>query len=209
MILTFIFKIYERMLRSWQHLTRKIKILKWIVLYRNRAHIDPNFSFGRNCFFYFDATHSSVYISKAVNVRSNFEIRSGNRGKLIIGENVFFNNNCSLHCLSEITIGNNNQFGEGVKMYDHNHRYKEKNNLISEQGYSLGHIRIGNNCWIGSNVVILKGVHIGDNVIVGTNVVVYKDIASNMIIKNDNASIIRSVQSNCHLEDKKCEQHKS
>ena len=192
MLLTFIFKIHERMLRSWQHLIKRIKILKWIFLYRNRAHIDPNFSFGRNCFFYFDATHSSVYISKAVNVRSNFEIRSGNRGKLIIGENVFFNNNCSLHCLSEITIGNNNQFGEGVKMYDHNHRYKEKNNLISEQGYSLGYIRIGNNCWIGSNVIILKDVEIGDDVIIGAGCIIHKSVLSGtMVINNQSLQSIK------------------
>ena len=129
-------------------------------------------------------------------------------GQLKIGKNTFFNNFCSINCLYKIAIGNDCLFGEAVKIYDHNHRHQNEQ-LIRNQGYSFGEILIGNNCWIGSNVVILKGVQIGDNVVVGANVVVYKDIASNMIIKNDNASIIRSVQSNCHLEDKKREQHKS
>ena len=37
------------------------------------------------------------------------------------------------------------------------------------------------NCWIGANVVILKGVTIGDNVIIGAGAVIHKDIPSNSI----------------------------
>jgi acetyltransferase-like isoleucine patch superfamily enzyme len=103
---------------------------------------------------------------------------------LSIGENCFFNNNCSINCLGQIKIGNNNQFGESVLFYDHNHRYLDKQQFISDQGFNIGKITIGNNCWIGSNVVILKDVAIGDNVVIGAGCVIHKSIASDTKVVN-------------------------
>ena len=51
-------------------------------------------------------------------------------------------------------------FGENVKVYDHNHCYKDRTRLIKEQGYTSAPIHIGEHCWIGSNTIILKGVTI-------------------------------------------------
>ena len=106
-------------------------------------------------------------------------------GQLKIGHNTFFNNLCTLNCLCKITIGNDCLFGEGVRVYDHNHNYSDRTKLIREQGYSFGEIKIGNNCWIGSNVVITKGVEIGDNVVIGAQCVVYKDVPSNTVVKSN------------------------
>ena len=63
--------------------------------------------------------------------------------------------------------------------------YKNKAELISTQEYTTAPVIIGNNCWMGTNVVILKGVTIGDNVIVGANTTVYESIGSNKIIINN------------------------
>lgn len=83
-----------------------------------------------------------------------------------------------------ITIGNNTIFGENVKVYDHNHQYKDIQTHIYKQGYSYAPISIGSNCWIASNVVILKGVTIGDNCVIGAGCVIYKDIPSDTIVVN-------------------------
>ena len=53
------------------------------------------------------------------------------------------------------------------------------------QGYNTAPIKIGHDCWIGSNVVILKGVTIGDNVIVGAGCIIKEDIPNNMIVRGD------------------------
>lgn len=107
-------------------------------------------------------------------------------GSLKIGTGVFFNNYCSINCLHLITIGNNTIVGESVKIYDHNHAYQKKPVIAIQPGqYTLGAVTIGNNCWIGSNVTILKGVTIGDNVIIGANCLIYESIPSNSIVKAD------------------------
>jgi len=115
--------------------------------------------------------------------------------ELIIHKNVFFNNCCSVNCLEKIEIGENSIFGENVKIYDHNHKYSViTNKLIIERNlYNTAPIIIGDNCWIGSNVTILKGVTIGENVIIGANSLIYKSIPSNTIIKNHVEQIVSTL----------------
>lgn len=108
--------------------------------------------------------------------RANFSVLIEKTGKISIGRNCFFNNGCSITALDTITIGNNCIFGENVKIYDHNHCYKDKNILIKDQGFSSAPITINNDCWFGTNVTILKGVTIGSHSVIGTGVIIYKDV---------------------------------
>lgn len=105
-------------------------------------------------------------------------------GKVIIGNNVFFNNYCSINANEQITIGDGTLFGENVKVYDHNHCYKDIDVPIKEQGFTTAPISIGKHCWIGSNVVILKGVTIGDNCVIGAGCIIYKDVPANTVVVN-------------------------
>ena len=70
-------------------------------------------------------------------------------------------------------------------IYDHNHKFRKSDSSVKEQGYSIEEVKIGKNCWIGSNVVILKGVHIGDNSVIGAWCVVKEDIPANTIVTCD------------------------
>src|SRR5690606_30450098 len=97
-------------------------------------------------------------------------------GRVVLGNNVLFNNYCSVNCFEEILIGDNSWFGEGVRFYDHNHRYKSMDVPFTDQGYTVGRIIVGRNVWIGSNTVILKGVSIGDGCVIGANNLIYKSL---------------------------------
>lgn len=52
-------------------------------------------------------------------------------------------------------------------------------------------IIIGENCWIGTNVRICKGVTIGDNSVIAANSVVTKDIPANCIAAGNPARIVK------------------
>jgi len=51
--------------------------------------------------------------------------------------------------------------------------------------------KIGNDVWIGGNVVILTGVSVGDGAIVGANSVVTKDIPPYAIVAGAPARVLR------------------
>ena len=82
----------------------------------------------------------------------------------------------------------------GVKIYDHNHSYKNINGVlkVDRDEFSIGKIFIGKNCWIGSNVTILNNVEIGDNTIIGAGCLIYKSIPANSIVKADIGTSIKT-----------------
>lgn len=127
----------------------------------------------------------SFQFGKKVTFRKGFTLMiGGGEGKVIISDGVFFNNYCSVCSMNKIEIGKNTIFGENVKIYDHNHEYKSPAVLIKNQGYNSKPIIIGENCWVGSNVMILKGVKIGDNSVIGAGCIVFKDVEPGSVIVN-------------------------
>lgn len=179
-----LFRIKRKAGNFFTSLHHSFRISEWKALYPGRFAAGTQLSFGKLFSIHFDASASNIQLGNNIQFRDFCQLRSGMDGKLTVGDRVFFNNNCSVHCFYEIVIGNDCQFGEGVKFYDVNHNFKKKELLISEQGYSKGTIQIGSNCWFGSNVIILKNVTIGDNVVIGANCVIYESIPSGSVVTN-------------------------
>ena len=129
--------------------------------------------FGGRFVFPFDSTF-----------RRNFGVYLGKGARIAVGHNVFFNRGCSINCLESVEIGDNCIFGENVKIYDQNHRFADRNEIIRNQGYSIAPVKIGGGCWICTNTVILKGVTIGEHSVIGAGCVVSQDIPAYSIVRN-------------------------
>ena len=69
-----------------------------------------------------------------------------------------------------ISIGHNVQFEPNVLISDYDHDYKKENGL-KKLYYITSPIEIGNNIWIGANVVILKGLKIGKNCVIAVRII--------------------------------------
>lgn len=123
--------------------------------------------------------------SKSVSFRERLDFFLEKDAILTIGEHTFFNRDCSITVQEKITIGDYCIFGENVKMYDHNHIFKNIPEIIARQGFKTVPITIGNNCWFGTNVVVLKGVTVGDNCVISAGCIVDKDVPDNSILKRD------------------------
>lgn len=96
-------------------------------------------------------------------------IKCVDHAKCRIGNNVFFNHNCSITCAEMIVIGDNCNIANNVVIVDHDHNIG-KNGVID--GLNSQPVNIGNNVWIGANAVILKGTDIGDGAIIAAGAVV-------------------------------------
>ncbi|MDP0507262.1 MAG: acyltransferase [Fusobacterium sp. JB019] len=98
-----------------------------------------------------------------------------------MGENTFINTNTTINCREQVKIGKNCLFGEGVRIYDHDHVFYLSDKLVERNKFKTKSILIGNNCWIGANAIILKGIKIGDNSVIGAGTIVTKDVPKNTI----------------------------
>ncbi|KAH8651341.1 trimeric LpxA-like protein [Xylariales sp. PMI_506] len=91
-----------------------------------------------------------------------------------IGSNVFINFNCTIIDTCTVSIGSRTLFGPNVSLYSGTHP-QDPDLRDGTNGPELGKpITIGNDCWLGGNVIVLPGVTIGDGCTIGAGSVVTK-----------------------------------
>lgn len=120
-------------------------------------------------------------IGKKFKMRDGAKIRVRKNAKLVLGKNFTMGSNCIITCRDKITIGNNVLLGPNVFIYDHDHKYTRENG-VDPKNYKTSPIAIGDNCWIATNTVILRGTKLGKNCIVGAGSVLKGDYPDNSII---------------------------
>lgn len=95
-----------------------------------------------------------------------------------------------------IEIGKNVQLTNGVKILTHGYDWCVIKAVYGEVYGSSGKVKIGDNCFIGMNAVILKGTQLGNNVIVGAgSLVTGGTFPDNCVIAGNPARVI------CTLEE--------
>lgn len=108
-----------------------------------------------------------------------------------VGKNFFANYNCTILDVAKVTIGDNCLFAPNVSIYTAGHPvHPDTRNTMYEYGISVS---IGDNVWVGGNVVICPGVHIGNNAVIGAGSVVTKDIPDNVIAAGNPCRVIREI----------------
>lgn len=107
------------------------------------------------------------------------------------GKNLFINYNCTILDVAKVKIGDNCQMAPNVAIYTAGHPvHPVTRNSYYEYGKE---ITIGDNVWIGGNVVICPGVHIGDNVVIGAGSVVTKDIPAWSVAAGNPCRVLRKI----------------
>lgn len=156
-----------------------------------------SFNYSRIEMFNFDLRFILKKTSK-INFDSNIvsdghmTIIVGDDAQLEIGSHTYFNEDCMISCMKSVSIGYNCKFGPGVKIFDNNHIFNSKDGVLPD--IKASHIKIGNNCWIGTNVIILNGTEIGDNCVIGAGCVVRGKIESSTIIKNKQDYLLEKIR---------------
>ncbi len=90
-----------------------------------------------------------------------------------------------------ITLGNNVHITEGVKFLTHDGGTLLYRNKVPDLEITKP-IIVGNDVYIGNNVIILPGVTVGNNVIIGAGAVVSKDIPDNSVAIGVPARVIKT-----------------
>ena len=108
-----------------------------------------------------------------------FYIKCTDKAEITIGDNCFFNHNCSLTAAENIVIGNQCMFANNFVVVDHDHDRKDGKILIE---LVSAPVKIGNNVWCGANVTVLKGVTIGDGAVIAAGSVVNRDVAAYSVV---------------------------
>ncbi len=128
-----------------------------------------------------------------------------------IGENFYANNGLTVLDVCPVVIGNNCFFGPNVSIYTPLHplMYQERNQYYDEsikrytdKEYGAS-VKIGDNCWLGGNVVVLPGVTIGNGCVIGAGSIVTHDIPDNYLAYGNPCKAIRKITEEDSIYNKK------
>ena len=113
-------------------------------------------------------------------------------GKFIeIGEGTFLNFDCIILDACKVKIGKHVLIGPRTCIYSATHPIYAP---VRIEGYDVSKpVTIGDNVWLGGNVVVNPGVTIGENSIIGAGSVVTKDIPANVIAAGNPCKVIREI----------------
>lgn len=108
-----------------------------------------------------------------------------------VGDTFYGNYNLTILDIAKVTIGNNVMIAPNVSLYTAGHPLHPASR---NSGYEFGQpITIGDNVWLGGNVVVTPSVTIGDNCVIGAGSVVTKDIPPNSLAVGNPCRVLREI----------------
>lgn len=127
------------------------------------------------------AERGTLCLGKRVRAHRRSKLSVSGNGLLKIGSNTALGNGVSITCMEKIVIGEAVQIGPDTKIYDHDHDFRVPGGVKAEK-FLTSPVEIGDNTWIGCNVVILRGTTIGKNCIVAAGSVLKGTYPDNSVI---------------------------
>ena len=135
---------------------------------------------GKGCVFesriYFPQFGGRINLGNGVRICRSVEISVTKGGQLEIESGVLIGAGSLISCHGKIKIGKGSMLAEYCLLHDNNHKFSLRGVPIADQGFNVGSISIGSNCWIGSRVTILMDAFMEDNVIVAASSTVRKGV---------------------------------
>lgn len=120
-------------------------------------------------------------------------LQTRGQGKIRIGRGTAMSNNISIIATESIEIGEKCLIGDLVTIMDSDfHRLDPAERWQGSD--PAGPVRLGRNVWLGSRVLVLKGVSIGDNTVVAAGAVVSKSLPPNVLAAGVPARVIRELK---------------
>lgn len=135
-----------------------------------------------------------LQVGAGVLLEPNVWITAPGQARVTIGKGTFLNMGVMIASERLVEIGDHCMLANGCFVSDASHRYDDPDRPITWQGFeSKGPTRIGDNCWLGANVVVTSGVTIGERCVIGANSVVTKDIEQFSVAAGAPAKAIRRI----------------
>ena len=108
-------------------------------------------------------------------------------------------NKCNLNgtiifCRKKVVIGDCCMFGPGVVILDNSSHNSSIDPIIRRTGkITEAPVIVEDNVWVGRRSIIMKGVRLGKNCIITPNSVVIKDVPQNIIFGGNPAKFIKTL----------------
>jgi acetyltransferase-like isoleucine patch superfamily enzyme len=148
---------------------------RWVLL----RHPHASIHFGEHCYlgpgFSLHMPDGGTFIAgRGVEFRRNFRAEVGPNGRISIGDGSVCTYDVLMQCSTSIDIGQRCMFGQATIVVDGNHRFRDLDKPMLQQGYDFRPIRIEDDATITTKCTIIADI--GRRAFIGANSVVTRDI---------------------------------
>jgi acetyltransferase-like isoleucine patch superfamily enzyme len=148
---------------------------RWVIV----RHPEAEIRFGRNVylgprFSLFIPERGSFIVGDGVEFRRDFRAEVSGTGRITIGAGSVFTYSVLIQCTTTIEIGERCMFGQTTILLDGQHRFRDLDKPMLEQGYDFHPLRIEDDATITTKCTIMADV--GRRAFVGANSVVSRPI---------------------------------
>lgn len=166
----------------------KFKSVIGKILYKTIGNLLPDSSKGKVF------RHIRAYFGKMVvghcGRNTNFGKRAAFSHLVSLGDNSGIGNRAFLQ--GSVVIGKNVMMADDVKIFTRNHAFSRLDIPMCEQGtQNERKVIIGDDVWIGTNVIILPGSRIGNGVVLGAGSVIRGDVPDFAVVIGNPGRIIK------------------
>jgi acetyltransferase-like isoleucine patch superfamily enzyme len=113
-------------------------------------------------------------VGDAVEFRRGFRAEVHHGASIRIGSQCHFTYDVLIQCAGTIEIGDHCMFGQSTAVFDGNHRFRDLDRPMLEQGYDLKALRIEDHATVTTKCTVVA--NIGTRAFIGANSVVSRDI---------------------------------
>ncbi len=164
------------------------------IISQNNTYIEKRFLVHKSATIINSSLVGDVFIEEGCRIS-----KSELNGKISVGRFTSINgpSTAIVSKVNSVSIGAFCSIARNVLIQEYNHKIHTLSTSfirkwIFDEPYindisSKGRIQIGNDVWIGANVVVLSGVQIGDGAVVGANSTVTRDIAPYTVVSGSPA----------------------
>lgn len=135
--------------------------------FRGVVYVGPRFSLHM-------PQGGTLIVGRGVEFRRGFRAELGPDARVEIGDLCTFTHDVIISCDTSIVIEDRAIIGQGAYIVDGNHRYRDRDVHLRDQGYDYRSIRIGFEALVLSKCTVVNNV--GERAIVGANSLITKPI---------------------------------
>ena len=158
-----------------------------LVLQRELLDSHADWTLGEQCFVSQLAAIDNAEL--ALDDRTYVAAGAYLTGSLVAGKDCSINPYTVLR--GNIVIGDGVRIGAHTSILGFNHTMSDPDLPVFEQPLTSKGIRLGNDVWVGSHVVILDGVTVGNHTVLAAGAVVTKDVPDGAIVGGNPAKFLR------------------